>query len=106
GDSGRAARRGRVAVHIAGPGYPGPSNLPKARTFVRAFAFIGIFMVTMRPSRRTNSGCLRFDRRGAGLALDCARRSEIERFRSPKGCCFAREGIRLLRGNPLVKGRL
>jgi len=66
-----------------------PSNLPKARTIARAFTFIDVFMVTLRPIRaRTNSAMAASDLIGgaAELALECARMSEIERFRDPEGC--------------------
>jgi hypothetical protein len=35
-----------------GAGHPEPISFRKARTFVRAFAFIDLFMITMRPSGR------------------------------------------------------
>jgi hypothetical protein len=46
-----------------GTGYPGPISFGKgARTFVRAFAFIDVFMVTMRIKRaRVNSAKAAFD---------------------------------------------
>jgi hypothetical protein len=51
-----------------GAGIPSRFHSAKARTFVRAFAFIDLFMVTMRPIRaRVNSAKAAFDLIGGRL---------------------------------------
>jgi hypothetical protein len=45
-----------------GAGHPEPISFRKARTFVRAFAFIHVFMITVRTIRaRVNSAKAAFD---------------------------------------------
>src|SRR5207247_7371506 len=99
GAPGRAARRGRVSPPPWGPlGCPNPGSFTKARTFVRAFAFVDVFMVTMGSIGGAGEfwkGCLRFDRRPQFFTLDCARTSEIERL--PARRVLLRSGKHLYR---------
>jgi hypothetical protein len=66
-----------------------PSDLPRPGAFARAFAFIGVFMVTMRDgsgqvrvkkARQFKNLEPRFDSIETEKALDYARIAEIERF--------------------------
>src|SRR6185437_10355419 len=67
----------------------------KARTSVRAFAFVDIFAVTVRSSGVAEIAEFDFRRKlSTGWALDGPKPCESERFRAHNGCRFVRKRIK------------